>query len=182
MQHLCTRLNSSRWFFSFSFFLLGKVSSKLWKRDQGKSQPYSWNRCYFCKKKCRSIWPGMQHLRDTHADVDQYYGWLLKTLETAVRPIFTCFPVWESKVSKEKMVCNSTMLWMCIIHSSLALTRWDFRVHAMSLHDPYGRIIPKGKPYLGSFYLCACMHYTFLLWWCYVSHWNVFTCGNFPIP
>lgn len=72
--------------FPFLFFLLGKVSSKIRKRDQGKSQLYSWNRCYFCKRKCRSTWPGM-HLKDTHAD-EHCYGWLLKTLETAVGHVF----------------------------------------------------------------------------------------------
>lgn len=101
--------------FLFVFFLLGKVSSKIWKRDQGKSQPYSWNRCYFCKRKCRSIWPGMQHPRDTHADVDHYYGWLLKTLETAVRPIFTLLSCTRKQGLKGKDGVHSTMLWMCNI-------------------------------------------------------------------
>ena len=96
----------------------------------------------------------------------------------------TCFHfafLYEKARFQRKRWCAAAACLECVIYLALALTRWDYRVHALSLHDPYGRIVPKGKPYLGKFGLCTCMHHTFLLR-CYVLHWNVFPCGNFPIP
>lgn len=89
--------------------------------------------------------------------------------------------LYENVRSERKAWCATAPCSECVIYLALRFTRWACRVHTLLLHDPYGRVIPKGKPYLGKFYLCACMHWTFLLWYCYVSHWNVFTCGKCPI-
>lgn len=168
------------WIIHFLFLLLGEVSSKIWKRDQGESQPYSWNRCCFCKRNCRSVWTGMQHPRDSHAGVvDHYCSWLLKASETGGTYFHFVFLCEKTRFKGKGWCANSTVLLKCKV-SVTGTWRCDCKVAALSLCDPYGGAIAKDWPW--QIYLCACTHSAFLLSCSYVSHWNVLTRGNSLIP
>lgn len=110
-----------------------------------------------------------------------WWSWLWLIAQDFRNCSEACFPfafLCEKARSQRKRWCATAPCSECVIYLALALTRWDCKVRALSLHDPYGRVTSKGEPYLGKFYLCTCMHCTFLLWWCYASHRNVFPCGN----